>query len=404
MLMRSLVLGFIATAALPLFAAAAPADVDSYRPQDAVAAATSLVSPSVVAVETRFKEPTLSDEYVYWQYFRGARPLYGLYGTGFIYKDSNYVLTTDFILSNAEFIRVILPDGRSFRAEKIGSNKDLDVAVLKVDWGPNLLPVSPSFGNSDQIKLGQPMAIVGKALNSVDTFATAGIVSAIRKQMPGQSEPTDEFLQFDAPFDLSYIGAPMVDVFGNVIGMVKGTSSSGTNLNLGIPINEAVYIADRIISGDLTEIWLGVETQLMTDGLKVSGFAPRQFDWNNDGTAEDLDFGIWVSYVEPNSPAEIGGLLPGDIICQLDSRVIKYQYDWDSFMRSLSVGQLVYIGFIRKNPLTGEWKSQTAQVQILANPESSSTTKSKPGAKPAGRSTYHRSNMGSRSQTAPRSR
>lgn len=393
---RSLLMGIAAVAALPLSALAAPADADSYRPQDAVAAATSLVSPSVVAVETRFKEPTLNDDYVYWQYFRGARPLYGLYGTGFVYKDPNYVLTTDFLLDNAEFIRVVLPDGRSFRAEKVGANADLDVAVLKVDWGPSLEPVTPSFGNSDQIRLGQPMAIVGKALNSVDTFATAGIISAIRKQMPGQDEPTDLFLQFDAPFDFSYIGGPMVDVFGNVIGIVKGTSTTGTNLNLGIPINDAVYIADRIIAGDLSEIWFGVETQLMTDGLKASGFAPRQFDWDANGTAEDLDFGMWVSYVEPNSPAEISGLMAGDIICQLDSRKIKYQYDWDSFNRSLSVGQLIYVGFIRKNPISGEWSRQTAQVQILAAPETADSTK--PGARPAAkpRSTYHRSKMGGR--------
>jgi serine protease Do len=365
-------------ACLPFAVFAAPVDPDSYRPEDAVAAATSMVTPSVVAVETRFKEPTLKDDYAYWAYFRGARPLYGLYGTGFVYKDPNYVLTTDFLLSDAAFIRVILPDGRSFQAEKVGSNADLDVAVLKVDWGPDLEPVSPRFGDSDKLKLGQPMALVGRALNSVDTFATAGIISAIRKQMPGQDEPTDEFLQFDAAFDLSYMGAPIVDVFGNVIGMVKGTSESGTNLNLAVPINEAVNIADRIIAGDDTEIWFGVETQIMTDGLKAAGFAPRNYDWNSDGKAEDLDFGMWISYVQENSPADIAGLKSGDIICRLDSRTIKYQYDWDSFWREVRVGQLVYVGFIRKDAISGEWSSQTAQVQILAAPEDEEDKDGKP--------------------------
>src|SRR5688572_91014 len=96
--------------------------------EDAVAAATSLVRPSVVAVETRFEEPVLDDDYIYWQYMRGPRPLYGLWGSGFIWEDPNYVITTSFLMDRAEFIRVILEDGRSFKAELVGENEDLHVA------------------------------------------------------------------------------------------------------------------------------------------------------------------------------------------------------------------------------------------------------------------------------------
>jgi serine protease Do len=354
---------------LPMTALAVPKDASSYRPEDAVGAASAMVMPSVVGIETRFKEPELKDDFVYWQYFRGARPLYGLYGTGFIYKDPQYVVTTSFLMTDAQFVRVLLADGRSYKAEIVGENEDLDIAVLKVDWGPDMKPVAARLADSNRLRLGQPMAIVGRALSGVDTFATAGIISAIRKEMPGVKEPTDQFLQFDAPFDFSYIGGPIVDVFGNVIGMVKGTSEKGTNINLGIPINDLVDYADRIIGGDAKGIWFGVETQILTEGLKQAGFAPRQFDWNGDNKTEDITFGTWVSYVDPNSPADIAGLRAGDIIMELDNTKIKYKYDWDSALRSYRIGQLVYVEFLRNDPVKGAWSRQQAQVQILEDPE-----------------------------------
>jgi serine protease Do len=373
-------LAVIVALGLPLGALGAPRDESSYRPEDAVAAASAMVIPSVVGVETRFKEPELKDDFVFWQYFRGARPLYGLYGTGFIYKDPQFVITTSFLMTDAQFIRILLADGRSYKAELVGENEDLDIAVLKVDWGPDQKAVAPSFADSDRLRLGQPMAIVGRSLTGADTFATAGIISAIRKEMPGEKEPTDQFLQFDAPFDFSYIGAPIVDVFGNVIGMVKGTSESGTNINLGIPINDLVTYADRVIGGETKEIWFGVETQIVTEGLKQAGFVPHSFDWNNDNKAEALSFGTWVSYVEPNSPAEVAGLRAGDIIMELDNIKIKYQYDWDSTMRSFRIGQLVFVEFLRKDAVTGQWARGQAQLQLLESPEDNDGTKqAKPG-------------------------
>lgn len=336
-------------------------------PETAVSAATAIVRPSVVAIETRFDRPRSDDNFGYWQMMSGARPLHGLFATGFIYKDPQYVITSKFLTQYAEFYRVILDDGRSFQAELVGDNDDFDLAVLKVDWGPDLEPVAPAMGDSDKLLLGQRVALVGKALNSVDTYSTMGTISAIRKQVTGSPEPTDQMLQFDASYELTFTGAPLVDVRGRVIGMV--TNSVGVGLNLGVPINDIVSIADRLISGETTETWFGVEPQLMTTGLQEAGYAPAAFDWNADGKAEKLEFGMWVSYVEPNSPADIAGLKASDTIVELDSKFIKYEYDWYAFERSLEVGQLITVKFIRKNEQSGKWERMDTQVQILASPD-----------------------------------
>jgi len=347
---------------------------EDYRPELAVAGATALVRPSVVAIETRFDEPRLEDGYEYWQYMRGARPLYGLWGSGFIYKDPQYVITSEMLMDHAEYIRVILDDGRSYSAELVGKDSDFEIAVLKVDWGPDLEPISPPFGDSDMLKLGQPIAIVGKALNSVDTFATAGIISSIRKRIPHTEEPTDKFLQFDASYELSFTGAPLVNIDGHVVGMDDRTV--GTRINLGVPVNEIIAIADKIISGEVSETWFGAEAVRMRQGIIDWGGAPRYFDWNEDGEAEEVEFGFWVSYVEPGSPADIAGIEAGDTIVELDDQFIKFDYDWDSYVRTFKIGQLVYVKLIRKNAgvdpnsnATEDYHRELVQVQILEEPE-----------------------------------
>jgi serine protease Do len=207
----------------------------------------------------------------------------------------------------------------------------------------------------------------------VDTFATAGIISAVRKETPNAEERTDKYLQFDASYELSFIGSPLVDARGSVIGMVRDTA--GTNINLGVPINEIVAEADKIIAGETAETWFGVETQFITKGIIDAGYAPRTFDWNNDGKAEEVDFGKWVSYVEPNSPADVAGLKTADLIYMLDDTFIKDEYAWAAFVRDLKVGQLVRVKFIRRNETSAKWESMETQVQILEKPKEEETEK-----------------------------
>jgi S1-C subfamily serine protease len=346
--------------------ARAAADDLSFKPQSAVSTAVATVRPAVVAIETRFKEPVLKDEYAYWSYLRGARPLYGLWGSGFVYSDPNYVVTTSFLMSDAEYIRVIIEDGRSYKAELVGENEDLDVAVLKVDWGPDMEMPAPSFADSDSLHLGQPIAIVGKALNSVDTYASFGVVSAIRKEVPGADEPTDAFLQFDASYELSFTGAPMVDVAGKVVGMVNKTVQdfSLTNINLAVPANDIISTAERIISGDTSELAFGLEGLPINSGLIETGRAPTSFDWDSNGKAENLDFGMFVTYIVPGSPLELAGLKAGDIVVDLDGQRMKYTYDFTRYKRGLQYGQLVNIDYLTRDD-SGKWVRRSTQAQVL---------------------------------------
>lgn len=359
-----------------------------------VSTAVAIVRPSVVAIETRFNTPVIKDEYYFWQAMRGARPLYGLWGSGFIYKDPRYVITTSFLMEDAEHIAVRLDDGRSYRAELVGTNEALDVAVLRVDWGPDLEPISPPIGDSEALKLGQPIAIVGKALNSVDTYTSFGVISAIRKEVPGTDKPTDEFLQFDASYELSFVGAPLVDVHGNVVAMVDQTVQdfSLTNINLAVPINEVIFIADRIIAGQDITTWFGVERTAVNHSIISKRWAPAEYDWNGDGTAETLDFGMFVTYVEPLSPADIAGIKANDVIIELDTQRIKYDYDWSSYVRNFNIGQIVTVKYLRNHGTMDapEWRRMETQVQVLAKAEDDEDDEDgESGSNSSGGSSYH---------------
>jgi S1-C subfamily serine protease len=360
----------IAVGAMLALSCQAWAQEEVFHPETAVAQAVALVRPSVVAIETRFTGALLEDKYAFWQYFRGARPLHGLWGSGFVYKDPNYVVTSAFLMENAEFIRVILDDNRSYRAELVDTDDVLGVAVLKVDWGQDFVPASPPFGSSASLVLGQPIAVVGKALNSIDTYTSFGVISAIRKITPGTKEPTEPFLQFDASYELSFIGGPLVDINGRVVGLIRRTvqDTTVTNINLAVPVDDVLFAADAIISGTNIEVVFGGELVELRQIQQQQGMAPTAFDVNGDGKAEALETGMLVTYVDTATPADLAGLKRGDILLSVDGHQLKFEYDWVALRRTFEAGQIVLLTVLRKG-LGGDWQKLDLQCQILANIE-----------------------------------
>ncbi len=328
-------------------------------------AAMSL-KPSVVFIETRFDKPRNDTEYAIWSYMRGARPLYGLYGCGFIYKDPKYVITTPFILSHAEYIRVITADGRSFSAKKVGTDDVFKTAVLEVNWGYRYEPAPAPLANSDHLKLGEPICITGFGERGQDYSSTVGVISAIRKELPGVEEPTEQYIQFDAAYQLAMMGGPLSNVNGEVVGIVYDTvlDFNQSNINLSVPINDVVRVADRIIAGKAKRPWFGAETILLTDQIRLLNEIPAR-----------IETGMFITYVDPGSPADLAGMKAGDLIVSLDGNKIKYQFDYSAFFRRIEINDLVTISYWRFTPgistdpkATGGDIYETV-VQILEYPE-----------------------------------
>ncbi len=313
------------------FGALAQVD-DKWNLADSVKSAAALLKPLVVSVETRFDKPRTG--YEYYEAMRGSRPLYGLYASGFMYK-GKYVITVDDITDHLAYARVVTFDKKSYKAKLLGENSTFNVAVFEVDLPPNVVFPDAKFFDSDKIVLGMPICVVGKSLSGDDTFSTAGIISAIRKETVGSDVPTEEFLQFDANYEFTFSGAPLADVRGNILGMVVTTE--GINLNLATPINDVLRAADKIIGGDKRVPWVGAELLERTVNIDII----------YDLDCLPFDNGLFITYVEPNSPADLAGLESGDVIESIDGKFFDFMNEYTMIKRRFVIGQQVKIVFWR---------------------------------------------------------
>jgi serine protease Do len=166
------------------------------------------------------------------------------FGCGVVYDDSGYVITNRHIVENLKKA-YIYSSGKEIEAKIIGSNKDLDIAVLKVDEN---LPQA-TFGDSSKIKLGQRIYVIGKPfMKKTGYMLTSGIISTLPINFP---KGWPSLLAVDAVVNPGNSGGPVVNEDGNVIAITTAYQSSGfqtQGLGFAIPINEVLKVVKEIIS------------------------------------------------------------------------------------------------------------------------------------------------------------
>ncbi|MDO5674641.1 MAG: DegQ family serine endoprotease [bacterium] len=240
---------------------------------------------------------------------RGNRPFkQQAAGSGFIISADGYVLTNNHVVDGADSITVRLDDRREFKAKVVGSDPQTDVALLKID-GRNL-PVLP-LGDSDALEVGEWVIAIGSPFQLNQTV-TVGVVSAKGRNRMGITD-YENFIQTDAAINPGNSGGPLLNIRGEAVGMNTAIfSRSGGYMGIGfaIPINMAKNIEQQLRStGKITRGWLGVMIQDVNEDLA------KQFGTQNKR-------GALVSEVTPDSPAQRGGLLQGDIITSINGRAI----------------------------------------------------------------------------------
>jgi serine protease Do len=239
-------------------------------------------------------------------------------GSGFIISPDGYVLTNNHVVEGAEKVTVTLPDKRSFKADIIGSDRETDVAVLKINAGDDL-PTIP-LGNSDSILVGDWVMAVGNPFPNLglDRTVTVGVVSAKGRQglIFGGTEDNpsyQNYIQTDASINPGNSGGPLVNLQGQVIGINSAIATpTGGNVGIGfaIPINMAKDVSEQLIkSGKVSRGYLGIYPQDITEDLKNANGLPSTE-------------GVLVAQVDKDTPAEKGGLKVGDVIMKLDNRKV----------------------------------------------------------------------------------
>ncbi|GAB3751555.1 hypothetical protein GCM10028864_27740 [Microlunatus parietis] len=168
-------------------------------------------------------------------------------GSGVVIDGAGHVITNHHVIAGSQTVRLVRADGRSVSARIIGSDATNDIAVLQAD-NANGLPAA-DLGDSDELRIGQSVLAVGSPLGLNGTV-TAGIVSAIQ----GRSTPR-AMIQTDASINPGNSGGPLVDLDGRVVGIntsiatLGGRTSGNIGIGFAVPIDRAVDVAERILTG-----------------------------------------------------------------------------------------------------------------------------------------------------------
>ncbi len=257
-------------------------------------------------------------------------------GSGVIVDKKGFILTNEHVIDGATRIQVSLDgDSRRFTAHVIGSDKDTDLAVIKIDAGDEL-PVAV-LGNSDGVQVGDWVLAFGSPFGFSSTV-TAGIVSAKNRTADGQGQ-FQRFIQTDAAINPGNSGGPLVNMAGEVIGINTAiyTGSHGfEGVGLSMPSNVAI----------------GVYNQLVTTGKVTRGAIGITFDdriSQNPVLMKDLGapYGIVVEATDPDSPAQKAGLQPEDVITEVNGQPVHNGYELVTPIAATPIGQSVQLHVIR---------------------------------------------------------
>jgi Do/DeqQ family serine protease len=300
--------------------------------------AAQKAAPAVVSVLTSnstARHPRRNDPW--FRYFFGeqdGQPQSGI-GSGVIVSPEGYILTNNHVVERMDDIEVMLTDGRKASAKVIGTDPDTDLAVLKVDLQP--LPAI-TFGNSDQLQVGDAVLAIGNPFG-VGQTVTAGIVSALGRNQLGINT-FENFIQTDAAINPGNSGGALVDASGSLVGINSAIySRSGGSLGIGfaIPVSTARIVMDSLIQeGQVTRGWIGVEPRDLTPEMAETFNLP-------------VKEGVLITGVLHNGPAAAGGLRPGDVVVQVAGAKVSNTAQLLNAVASLKPGEGARIQVQRGN-------------------------------------------------------
>ena len=270
-------------------------------------------------------------------------------GSGFIIDRDGFILTNHHVIENADRITVTLADGRAFRADVVGTDPAIDVALIRIEGGRDL-PEAP-LGNSDDLRVGEWVCAIGNPLGYVHSV-TVGVVSFIGRKLFDAS--LDDYIQTDAAINFGNSGGPLINSRGQVIGINAAVSSRTSSIGFAVPINQAVAILPQLkASGRVSRGYMGV---LLTD---VTPALQRALNLS-------VSRGALVQDFTADSPAARSGLRVYDVIVDVDGQDIGSNEDLIRNISSRPPGAVVRVQFAR------DARHMTLPVRLVERPRGSS--------------------------------
>ncbi len=284
-------------------------------------------------------------------------------GSGFIVSRDGYILTNNHVVEDATKVDVYLKDGSKHTAQVVGTDPNIDLALLKIDAKGDPLPTL-ALGDSDKLRVGQWVIAIGNPFQLSETV-TVGVVSAKNRQFQiGDADASlSSFIQTDAAINLGNSGGPLIDASGRVVGINtairRGEGAEG--IGFALPINQAKSAMEQLrATGKVRRGYLGIQMTDVTDNVR---------DYNG---LPDRD-GVLVQSVTEGGPSAKAEIAQGDIIRKLDGVAVKDGRDLVSRIAARKPGDRVELELIR------EGKPRTVSVALAVRPDANQLEESRQG-------------------------
>lgn len=280
-------------------------------------------------------------------------------GSGVVVSEDGYILTNVHVVRNASKLFVTFDNEMEYEAKIIGTDSRTDLALIKIK--PKGKIPYLELGNSEEIEVGDWAIAIGNPFGLSQTF-TVGVISAKGRSDIGINV-YENFIQTDASINPGNSGGPLLNINGEIIGINTAIASpNGGSVGIGfaIPINMAKTILPQLkAKGRVTRGWLGVEIfELTKDKAEPLGLEPRS--------------GVLIGEVIKDSPAEKGGIKPGDVIIEFDRQSIKTVHELKNIAAATPVDKTVNIIVLRDK------KKKQLSIKIGEMPNDEEITKLSP--------------------------
>ncbi len=258
-------------------------------------------------------------------------------GSGVLIRPDGYILTNEHVVSRAAEVRVSLTNKRTFSARIIGADPANDLAVIKIDADAPL-PFLP-MGRSDDLMIGETVIAIGNPFGLAHTVTT-GVVSALGRSLEenrrGRPRSPSDFIQTDASINPGNSGGPLLNIYGQLIGINTAIFTNAQGIGFAIPIDRARRIVDDLILfGKVRKGWVGLILQNLTPRVaKLLNYPKKR--------------GVIAVKVLKGSPAAQGGVRRGDILLDFGGKEILSRQDYLNELSGYTVGSQVKVKLWRE--------------------------------------------------------